>query len=333
MHTTYRLLVPLIFFFCIAGCSTQKPPSPIVFADNIMTINYRILVGEKLNTDQRVIVQKIIDDTFVEIDTIYNKWNLHSELSQLNDLPANQKKTLSPQLLIFFTYIDHFVNLTEGRFDPTIEPLHQLWKTYLEQGQIPPQNEIEHLKPAIGWDKISFKDGEFQKADDRTQLDFGGIAKGYCVDLLVERLMEAGLNNIFVEWGGEIRAQGQHPTRRPWSIFISKLGDRNPEHAIAQLDLNNRAIATSGDYYQSWTITLPDGQTKSYCHIFNPLTLSPLEVKTGSVASASLTADNCLTADTLAKVLMLFDTVDEAKEWIDSIQQNYPSIDYWIVVR
>jgi len=298
-----------------------------------MTIDYRILVGENLSSEQRSTIWQIIHRTFTEIDAIYNKWNPESEISQLNQLHAGETRTLSPRLFDFFKRIDYFVKLSEGRFDPTIEPLQQLWKKYLEQGLEPSIQEIENLKPAIGWDKIKFSDGKFQKFDDRTMFDFGGIAKGYCVDLLVERLNEAGFLSLFVEWGGEIRSTGYHPEGRPWAIYISNLGNPDPALAIAKLDLIDRAIATSGDYYQHWEVTLPTGETKTYCHIFSPLSLYPLEIKPGSVASASLLADDCLTADTLAKVLMLFETNEDAHAWIKTLQETHPNLAFWLVNR
>ncbi len=333
-----KLLFILLFFsclLCLTGCSNQPQQiqTPVIFADNVMTINYRILIGDKLTSEQRLKIQQIIQNTFTEIDLIYNKWNPRSEISLLNQLSVGQEHVLSPQLFEFFKHIDFFVKLTDGRFDPTVEPLYQLWKSHLEKNQLPPQEEIDLIKPAIGWDKVIFTEGKFQKLDSRTQLDFGGIAKGYCVDLLIERLTQSGLNHLFVEWGGEIRTTGRHPAGRPWSIYISKLGNTNPNEAVAQLNLINQAIATSGDYYQSWTINMQNGQTKTFCHIFNPITFSPLEVKAGSIASASLMASDCLTADTLAKVLMFFETAEEAEAWATTLQTIYPTMTYWMITR
>ena len=144
---------------------------------------------------------------------------------------------------------------------------------------------------------------------------------------------KAGFLNFFVEWGGEISAKGEHPDKRPWKVFISQLGNCDPKQAIAYVDLDNQALATSGDYYQFWKIERAPQKTKFYCHIIHPLTLFPLEVKIGTVASASLLADDCLTADALAKVLMLFDTPQKAEEWAMQIKKKHPSFRYWITVR
>lgn len=298
-----------------------------------MTIDYHITVGHPLTTHQIEQIQKIIEKTFQEIDTTYNKWNPHSELSKLNALPAHTPFHLSPELSQFLHRIDDLVNLSEGRFDPTIEPIQQLWKTKLEQRECPTIEEIEALKPCIGWHTLYITQEIFYKKDSRTQLDLGGVAKGYCVDLLIERLHQIGLNNLYVEWGGEIRTLGFHPSQRPWRVFISRLNNSDPKQAIAQIDLIDHALATSGDYFQYWIVKTNQGEEKIYCHIFNPLTLAPIEVKTGSIASASLLALDCMTADALAKVLMLFQSVEEAQIWVENLQEKIPHLACWIATR
>jgi FAD:protein FMN transferase len=329
---------PFLICCCLLlfnSCKSSAPSiiQPTQFTQNVMTIDYHISVGDPLTNQKKLQIQKMIDMTFQEIDMIYNKWNPNSELSQLNLLPANSPYLLSPQLYQFLQRLDMLVQLSEGRFDPTIEPLQQLWKRQLAQGKCPSKKEIEDLKPCLGWHTISFDHGMFYKQDGRTQLDLGGVAKGLCVDLLLERLHQSGLNNLYVEWGGEIRTLGIHPAQRLWHVYITHLSNPDPSQAIAHLELIDRALATSGDYFQYWKVITEMGEEKIYCHIFNPLTLSPLEVKKGSVASASLLAYDCVTADALAKVLMLFNTVEEAQEWLEKLQEQQPDLACWIATR
>lgn len=330
-----RLHFSILFvLFLLNGC--QPSPSttqPTYFTQNVMTIDYHIIVGDPLTPTKKQQIQKVLDASFQEINAIYNKWNPHSELSRLNALPANTPYSLSSQLNQFLQRLDSLVQLSEGRFDPTIEPLQQLWKARLEQGRCPSLQEIEDLKPCIGWHTIHIANGIFYKEHERTQLDLGGIAKGFCVDLLIDRLHQIGLNHLYVEWGGEIRTLGSHPSKRPWHVYISRLANPDPSQALAHIDLIDRALATSGDYFQYWKITTEQGEEKIYCHIFNPLTLAPLEVKAGSVASASLLALDCMTADALAKVLMLFDSAEEAQTWIENLQVQFPDLACWIATR
>lgn len=333
MTSFFHFLILCCFLFHSCQSPSANPQHPTQFSQNVMTIDYHISIGDRLTSYQKKLIQKIIDATFQEIDAIYNKWNPESEISRLNTLPAYTPLTLSPQLGQFLHRLDFFVHLTEGRFDPTIEPLQQLWKEKLKQGQCPSKEEIETLKPCVGWHTLHFENGTVFKEDERTQLDLGGVAKGLCVDLLVERLSQAGCQHLFVEWGGEIRTQGTHPSGRPWQIYITHPDHSDPSHAIAHLELFNHALATSGDYFQYWKVMSNSGEEKIYCHIFNPHTMAPLEIKPGSIASASLLALDCVTADALAKVLMLFDSAEEAQAWVENLQKQYPYLACWIVTR
>lgn len=312
----------------------QSPPPLIThFSNNVMTIDYHVQIGKNLSHKEKIFVQKLIDKTFEEINSVYNKWNPNSEISIINGLSADSPYKPSEQLYQFLERIEFFFHLSEGLFDPTVEPLQALWIKNLENGKIPDPQEINALKSAIGWKNIILKDGIVMKKDSRTQIDLGGIAKGLCVDLLVERLNHSGFKDIYVEWGGEVRASGRHPLKRPWRVFISRFGDKIPENGLATIDLNNQALATSGDYFQFWTITTTENGQETYCHIMNPKAFQALKVKKGSIASASMLALDCVTADALAKVLMLFDTTEEAEHWIRQQQATYPDLACWIATR
>lgn len=293
-----------------------------------MTIDYKIIVGHKLDEQEKDNVQKTIGAVFREIDEIYNKWNPNSEISTLNKLKAKQTYPLSSQLELFLNQVQYLFEVTEGRFDPTIEPIQALWKRKLEAKKRPTEFEIAEIVPAVGWDKIHFGDGFFWKDHDLTQIDLGGIAKGYCVDLLIEKLTNLGLTNIFVEWGGEIHAVGMHPDRRNWNIFISRLGDDNPDNALAYLSLENQAIATSGDYLQNWTV-----EDKIYFHLFNPFNNQAMEATQTSIASASVLAPNCTLADGLASAALVFSDIPEAMAWAKRVQEKIPNTTFWLVSR
>lgn len=302
-----------------------------------MTMRYKIIVGNKLTEDQKQNVASIIKTTFYEINTVFNKWNPDSELSKLNNLKSGTQTPISSSLERLFKEADVVVKLSEGRFDPTIEPLQRLWKEKLYLGITPDNNEISAITPAIGWGNIHFQNGIFYKDNDLTELDFGGIAKGLGIDLLIERFNQSGYGDVFVEWGGEIRATGKHPEGRPWTIYISCLYDNDPSKAIATIYLENQSIATSGDYLQNWSIRVPSitekATTRTYFHIFDPHTFQALETTFSSIAGTSVIAHNCALADGLATAAMLFSSSTEAEAWAKKIKQLYPYVEFWIISR
>jgi FAD:protein FMN transferase len=316
----------------LVSCQTEQNKSvTTVFSGQAMTMNYRIIIGSKLSRQEISMITHSIQSIFDEINAIYNNWNPNSELSHLNNLAKNVKYPLSQKLESFLKKTHEIVELTEGRFDPTIAPIHQLWKEKLVQGQTPTFEQINSIAKGVGWNKIHFEQGQFWKDHSLTALDLGGIAKGYCVDLLVELLNSQGFSNVYVEWGGEIRATGSHPEERPWKIFITHLGNPDPKQAIALIDLTNAAIATSGDYMQSWSIKSKDFDAITYTHIINPKTLKPLVSKPKSIASASALGPSCMLADALATAAMLFDSPEEAEQWTQTIKEKVPETQFWII--
>jgi thiamine biosynthesis lipoprotein len=259
---------------------------------------------------------------------VYNKWNAKSEVSQFNRAQAGEKIALSNDLQKLLELTNKVVNVTGGRFDPTIEPIQKLWKERLAAGMIPSAEEIGIIAPAIGWHNVHYADGMIWKDHNATSLDLGGIAKGYAIDLLVEKLISSRYRNVYVEWGGEIRSQGKHPEDRPWTIFISRLTDEDPDHAVATLMMDNNALATSGDYLQNTTV---DGIT--YFHIIDPRTLRPLVSTPTSIASASVLAKTCAFADGLATAAMLFTSEEEAIAWFKKLKENDSDLSLWLVTR
>lgn len=312
------------FLFLLAAC--QKPPSLFQFTGNAMTMNYRILIGHPLNEQAQQQVEDAILAVFEEVNGTFNKWNPHSELSALNQLEGGKKIPLSPQLEQFFYAVDQIVKMSGGKFDPTIETIQQLWKKDLTKA--PQSTEVDRYKTYVGWHTIHFSNGFFWKDFTQTQLDLGGIAKGLCVDLLLKQLNSLGYSNAYVEWGGEIRASGEHPEKRPWRVFISSFGNLDPKDAIAIVDLHDQAIATSGDYLQNWTV-----ETTTYFHIFNPLTGSPLESTAERVASASVRGASCAMADGLATTAMLFPDLKLAREWAQEMEKKDPTLTFWLKAK
>lgn len=312
-------------FLLLFSCGEKKENTPVEFHGTAMTMAYKVKVGTPITEKEQQKISQLIQETFSEVDRTYNKWNPESELSNLNHAPGGVALSLTPQLFKLLQTSDHIVKLSDHLFDPTIEPLQNVWKSHLEQGKVPSQETLAEIIPVTGWHHIHFQEGKFYKEHDQTELDLGGIAKGLAVDLLVERLHESGYRDLYVEWGGEIKATGEHPDHRPWTIFISRYGDPDPDHAIAVLPLRDQAIATSGNYFQNWTVG-----SDTYSHILNPKTHMPLIATQEGVASASVVAPSCAIADALATAAMLFPTLKDAQEWAKKIEDKEPSIKFYL---
>ena len=320
-----------IFFLCaLLFFSCDTPQNPTTFTGHTMEMDYLIHVGKKLDKNERNEVEKIIATVFSEIKQTFSTYEEGSEITQLNKLSSGERVKISSEMEKVLEIADRIVKLSDGRFDPTIAPLAKLWHGELEKGKLPATAELEKARSKVGWHHLEFGSGYFEKDLDGVQMDLGGVAKGYCIDLLIEKLP---YNNLFVSWGGEVRTQGIHPENRPWSIYITRLSDPNPKNAIAFVGLHDEAIATSGDYLQIWRIEDEAGKIRHFSHIIDPKKGAPIELESGKISSVSMTAPTCAVADSLATAAMLFQDSTTLKLWAKELEKEFPNLRMWVISR
>jgi thiamine biosynthesis lipoprotein len=127
------------------------------------------------------------------------------------------------------------------------------------------------------------------------QLDLGAIAKGYAVDQAWNRLKAAGLTNVLIDLGGNLRSIGEAaPGRGGWRV-----GVRNPfdDSLVARFLLRDgEAVATSGNYERFVEI-----EGVRYAHIMDPRTGAPV---TG-MAGTTVAAPSAMLADALSTTLFI----------------------------
>lgn len=325
-----RMVVALLL---LASCREAPSQKLTRLSGTAMTMEWRVQIGSPVANKEEV--ERIIKKSFREINQTYNRWNPYSELSKLNQLKAHTPVAISPNLAYFFSLTDEFVKLSGGRFDPSVEPLQHLWTSKLAKNHIPSQEEITPLLKAVGWHHFKIKEGFFTKDHDETAFDLGGIAKGHAVDFIAERLSIAGYANVYVEWGGEIRALGHKPNGDPWTVWISRDPDQkgNKKGGIAKVALDGQGLATSGNYDQFWVHREDDGTETTYLHVIDPKTGVPLTIQKEGFAAVSVLAPNCAIADALATTAMLFPTLQEAETWAKKVQEVYPTVKFWFLSK
>jgi len=125
----------------------------------------------------------------------------------------------------------------------------------------------------------------FRSAD--IALDLGGIAKGYAVDRAAAALAAWGVTDGLVNVGGDLRALGRSDSGDPWLVGIRS--PEEPARLAGTLQLEDAAVATSGDYQQFFE---HDG--RRYHHLLDPATAAPHATRGASV---TVLAADCMSAD------------------------------------
>lgn len=237
-----------------------------------------------------------IDSLLKQFNRSLNTYDPDSEISQFN-----KNSVFQFDLPYFLPVLKESVSVhkaTEGAFDPTVMPLVNAWGFGPEQTEMPDSSEVDSLKGFVDYDYIQFNEDQVWKLKHGVALDFSAIAKGYAVDVIAEYLKEKGIDNYFVDIGGEIICHGKNQKGDWWTVgIIDPLGDIFNRSIYAKVGLENKAIATSANNYN---YIIKDGQR--YVHTLDPSTGYPIE---HNLLSASVFATKCITADAFATGFMV----------------------------
>lgn len=194
---------------------------------------------------------------------------------------------------------------SDGRFNPAIGQLIARWgfhtSDYPIPGPPPPADEIDALAALAPSSRDIRIDGLVLSSDNpAVQLDFGGIAKGYAIDIACAMLRERGIDNAIVNAGGDLRAMGNHG-ERPWKIAV-----RSPSGGIiGSLETGaDEAVFTSGNYER-----FRQEEEERYPHILDPRTGWPVR----DLSSVTIIAEQGMLADAAATAI----TVAGLEGWAD----------------
>ncbi|HOL22041.1 MAG TPA: FAD:protein FMN transferase [bacterium] len=235
--------------------------------------------------------EKILDGAFSIIKKLEKKFSVYIPDSEISRLNREKKIEASSDIIHVIKKSIEVSKITGGAFDITILPLINLYRESEKTGAPPSEEKIRMILQCIGYEKIRVKDNIIQ-IPKKTEIDTGGIAKGYMVDSTANFLKKNGINSGLVNAGGDIYCFGKNPEGGKW-----KIGIRDPFHkekTVKTLYLNNCGVATSGDYERYLYI-----KGKKYGHIINPLTgktVQDFPVAVTVIAPDATTADAFATA-------------------------------------
>jgi FAD:protein FMN transferase len=200
----------------------------------------------------------------------------------------------------------HFAALTDGAFDPTVQPLWQLYADHFSSEKPDPDGpsprKLAEALSRVGHSGLLVSEDRVALTRRGAAVTLNGIAQGYATDRVVDRLRKAGLSTTLVDMG-EIRAIGTRPEGTPWRVGLAD-PDR-PGVLTETIDLVDRAVATSAGAGFRF-----DSRGR-FTHLFDPTTgRSPSLYSTVSViAPTAAEADALSTAFSLMPVSRIQDVV------------------------
>ncbi|MEW6593055.1 MAG: FAD:protein FMN transferase [Candidatus Hadarchaeota archaeon] len=263
------------------------------------------VMAEDENTEKATIAVRAAFDEINRLDGLMSTTNPASEIYVLNN-SGTEWVNVSQDVMTTINRAKWASGISGGAFDPTVEPLVELWMEKVKTtGREPEPSELQSAMALVGWENL-LTDGDSGMVKFQTpgmKATLGGIAKGYAVDRAADILRQAGVENGLVAIGGEIQGFGP----RTWKIAIQH--PRADWEYLGVLDLENFAISTSGDYRRFYFL----GSTRIH-HIIDPRT----GMSADNSISVTVIAENSVRADALSTAAFVLGPV-EGKALLDNM--------------
>ena len=272
----------------INSLSTYSQTKKYTFSQPKMgsPLNITLYNNDSVKANQIAIEAYKIADS---LNLIYSDYLENSELSLLSKKSGTNEYTkVSPALWNILNLSVKASKQSKGAYDITVGSIVKLWRKARKEKILPEENVLKNTLQSVGYQYIILDSvtHAVKLLQPNTQLDLGGIAKGYVAQVIVDFCVKKGIEKVLVDAGGDLAMYappaprgGAFPSES--SSAVPPLGVRrlglhfrigvtipNSEELIPwYLILQNQAVATSGNMYQYVEI-----KGKRYSHIVNPRT-------------------------------------------------------------
>jgi thiamine biosynthesis lipoprotein len=212
------------------------------------------------------------------LEWIFSLYRADSALVRLNT--AGRLDAPPPELLEVLSLCDAVHRASDGRFDPTVQPLWAVLAQAHAAGHAPDPERIAQARALVGWAGVAYDRASVRLTRAGMALTLNGVAQGYVADRVAALLRAQGLILGLIDTG-EIAAIGEG-----WPVRI----EDGPH-----LFLGNEALATSGLF---GTVLDRAGRQG---HILSPVA----EDRPGPWSRVSIAAQRAAVADALSTAACL----------------------------
>jgi FAD:protein FMN transferase len=214
-----------------------------------------------------------------------------SDLSELNRRAGGKGTRVGPDLQRVLERSLQLERLTQGAFNPAVEPLMRLWGFRAPRVTEPTIGELAEARESVRAARILLTGDYVSLPVRHTELDLGGIGVGYGLDRAISRLRARGIQSAFLDVSGDCFALGAPPGQDGWLVDIAS--PRSGVGPVASTRLHNAALATSAN-----TVSVVRYGRAARGHVMNPESGWPADalVQVSVVARTGIDADALSTA-------------------------------------
>jgi len=227
-------------------------------------------------------IQAEVQALFNRVDERLSTWREDTDIARFNRQETTDWQAVPPEMIHLTGITRHIHDLSGGCYDPTVQPLSELWGFARDEQRVPEPAEIQEVLHHIGLDKLEIDaaQGRMRKLDPQLRLSLDSIAQGYTIGEMARILEARGIHNYLAEIGGEMKIKGRKANGKPWRVAVEKPTPLSQEvQRIIELHPEaGMAVMTSGTYRNYF-----ESEGKLYSHIIDPRTGRPVSHNTLSV--------------------------------------------------
>jgi thiamine biosynthesis lipoprotein len=243
-----------------------------------------------------------------QFEARYSRFIPQSIIGQINAGAGGHWMEVDAETDELFSLCDQMYAFTRGVFDAAALPLLRLWDWKANPPRIPDPDAVAAARGRCGWDRIQRRPRAIRLPLPGMGIDLGGIGKEYAVDRVANMARERGVDNVLVDIGQDLRLYGHPPGKDAWYIGLEE--PDQPGQCWTCVRIVDRAVATSGDYFRSFT---RDG--RRYGHILDPRTGEPVD---NGCQAVTVIAPTCVIAGILSTAAFILG----ANEGLELIQYH-----------
>lgn len=154
----------------------------------------------------------------------FNLFRHDSFLSFLNTSAADRPVRVDPEFFALLETCREIFDASGGAFDITVGPLMECWGFRDGDGKLPDAATLDAAHAHVGLDHMILDRENFTVSFDRagTQLDLGGVAKGFALDRAAEILRDECVPAAIIHGGtSTVVAFGAPPESASWKVGIA----------------------------------------------------------------------------------------------------------------
>lgn len=277
-----------------------------------------------------------IENILIYVENTFSRHIDESELAQLNASAGKGPFTASEGLFNVIKKAIDFADLTDGKYNPAIGPLIDLWGPDMIIDRVPTEEEFDAIKDLLKYDEIKLDPDTRQITLplEGMEIDLGSIAKGYAADLLRDKIIELGYEHAIINLGtSSISLIGERYEEKKGSRYWN-IGIKNPnpkflheDTHVATIGIIDQTVTTSGTDQRYWYVK--GNPKKKYHHILDPDTGYPVHniIEQVTVISNDATIGDALSTSLKAvgikKGIELIETLKSEGKEVDAIFVTY----------